>query len=246
MQAGDKRATTAVSSHGGMTDAHILTVTTRRADTSDFTMIHGCLRRATAAIVRAVPTIHAADMRRARAFQRYWQGFTLELEHHHTVEDEIFYPALAARSPEAAAHLERIEADHHRIDELMAEAADSVVAVAERRTHAMLRVGPFEELDALLAGHLDFEDAELVPLFPEHFDHEEYEAMTQGAMKALSPKQALFTVPFIGDQALPEEFARILPTAPAVFRLIHRLTRAGHARLADRALGQDRHDPRFT
>ncbi len=223
-----------------MTDAHLLTVTPRAADTSDFLMIHGCLRRATSAVVRAAPTIHAADQRRARAFQRYWEGFALELEHHHTVEDDIFYPALAARSSEAAAHLARIETDHHLIDELMSEALDSITAVTERRTHAMLRLGAFERFDALLAEHLDFEDAVLVPLFPVHFDHEEYDAMTDGAMKALSPKQALFTVPFIGDNCEPEELARILPTAPLVFRAIHRSTRAHHARLADRALGADR------
>lgn len=226
-----------------MTDAHVLTVTTRRADTSDFLMIHGCLRRATAAILRAAPSIHAADMRRARAFHRYWEGFAHELEHHHTVEDDIFYPALAARSDEAAAHLERIEADHHRIDELMAEAADSIASITERGTHAMLRLDAFQEFDTLLAGHLDFEDDVLVPQFPEHFDHEEYEAMTQGAMKALSPKQALFTVPFIGDNCQPDELARILPTAPLVFRVIYRTTRSSHARLADRALGADRHQP---
>ena len=223
-----------------MTDAHLLTVSTRRADTSDFLMIHGCLRRATAAIVRAAPSIHAADQRRARAFQRYWEGFSLELEHHHTVEDDILYPALVARAPEAAAHLDRIEADHHHIDELMSEALDSIVAITERRTHAMLRLAVFERFDALLAAHLDVEDAALVPLFPEYFDRDEYESMTRAAMKVMSPKQALFTVPFIGDNALPAELARIMPTAPLAFRLLQRATATRHARLADRALGGDR------
>ena len=207
---------------------------------ADFRMVHGCLRRATSAIVRAVPAVHAADVRRSRAFTRYWEGFTHELEHHHTVEDDVFYPALAEREPRIGELLAHIEADHHRIDELMAEAAAAVAAVTEHGTRPTIDARPFAEFDALLARHLDLEDAELVPLFPQHFEAVEYEELTQQAMKALSLRQAAFTVPFIADQAQPEELAEILSQAPLPFRVLLRVTRRGHGRLADLALGTDR------
>lgn len=224
------------------TPAHVLSVATRRADTSDFFMIHGCLRRATAAIVRAAPTIHAADRRRAAAFHRYWVGFLHELEHHHTVEDDVLFPALAERAADVADTLAHVAADHHRIDELMAEALDSIEAVTERGTHSMLRLGAFQRFDALLGEHLDLEERLLIPRFPELFGHDEYEAFTQQAMKLLSPRQALFTVPFIADNADPDVFTQLLATAPLPLRVVHRATRRGHARLADLALGADRRE----
>lgn len=207
------------------------------ADTSDFAMIHGCLRRATAQIVRAAPSVHAVDHRRARGFQRYWAGFVHELEHHHTVEDDIFYPALAERAPQVREVLEVIEADHHRIDELMEEASAAIAGVTELGTRSTTDVRPFVEFDALLARHLDLEDAELVPLFGQHFEAAEYEALTQRAMKALSMRQATFTVPFVAAQAEPGELADILAKAPLPFRVLLRATRRRHTRLAATALG---------
>lgn len=207
------------------------------ADTSDFTAIHTCLRAGTRALAAALGALDVADRARVDALRRYWKGFAGEVLAHHTVEDEVFYPALVLRVPAAAEHIGRIDADHHLLDMLMDEAhkgfaaLDDAVAVA-RLTSVLVR------LDELMQHHLDFEDAELVPLFSAHFSEDEYAQLTKAAMKVVGVgKQAAFTVPFIASIVDDEMRAHLLSNAPMPFRVILRLTETRHLRLAQRALG---------
>jgi hemerythrin-like domain-containing protein len=207
------------------------------ADTTDFTAIHTCLRRGGRAIAAAMTTLDPADRRRVDAVRRYWEGYAGEVLAHHTVEDTIFYPALVERVPEAAEHLGRIDGDHHLLDELMDEGraaiADVVAGGSAERAARVLG-----HLDVVMHEHLDYEDAELVPLFARHFDQDEYEALGKAAVKSLGlGKQALFTVPFVGSWLDADLRAHLLGTAPLPFRLMYRLTRRSHERLATAALG---------
>jgi hemerythrin-like domain-containing protein len=211
-----------------------------RADTTDFLAIHTCLRRAGRALAESVAGHDPRDRARGQSLQRYWQGYAGEILAHHTVEDDIFYPALVERAPVAAEHLGRIDADHHTLDELMAEGHIAMTHLA-----AGGPAGPaayvLRHLDHVMRVHLDYEDAEVVPLFPRHFDEQEYRALGKAAGRSISFKQALFTVPFVGswvDDGVRDE---LLGGAPLPFRVLYRLTRSGHERLAAAALGDARH-----
>lgn len=210
------------------------------ADTTDFLAIHTCLRRAGRALAEAVAGHERGDRGRARSLERYWRGYAGEILAHHTVEDDIFYPALVERAPVAAEHLARIDADHHVLDELMAEGHVAMTHLAAGGPS-----GPaayvLHHLDRVMRVHLDFEDADVVPLFPQYFDRHEYEALAQQAGRTLSFKQALFTVPFVGSWLDDDLRQKMLGDAPLPFRVMYRLTRSGHERLAGAALGAARH-----
>ena len=209
------------------------------ADTTDFLSIHRCLRLGGRSLARAVDQIDPADRDRVAALARYWAGYTNEVLHHHGVEDDIFYPALVERAPVAAEHLGRIEADHHTLDELMDEGEAAMAdLVAGHRNHRAAAV--LARLDDVMWTHLAYEDNDLVPLFPQHFDHDEYEALAKAAVKSLGLKQALFTVPFVGSWVSEEVREQMLGDAPLPFRVLYRLTKNGHERLAARALGDVR------
>lgn len=210
------------------------------ADTSDFLAIHTCLRRAGRALAEAVAGHDPRDRSRARSLLRYWEGYAGEILLHHTVEDEIFYPALVERVPVAAEHLGRIDADHHTLDELMAEghiAMTHLAAGGPTRPAAYV----LRHLDHVMRVHLDYEDADVVSLFPSHFDQHEYEALAKAAGRSVSFKQARFTVPFVGSWLDDEQREQMLGEAPMPFRLLYRVTRSGHERLAAAALGAARH-----
>ena len=206
------------------------------ADTTDFLAIHRCLRLGGRALARAVEHVDPSDRERVAALARYWNGYTAEVLHHHGVEDDIFYPALVERVPVAAEHLGRIEADHHTLDELMAEGQVAMAALAEGHAHHGA-AAVLARLDDVMWTHLDYEDADLVPLFPLHFGHDEYERLAKGAAKSLGLKQALFTVPFVGSWVQPDVREQMLGNAPLPFRVLYRLTRNGHERMAAVALG---------
>jgi hypothetical protein len=110
--------------------------------------------------------------------------------------------------------------------------------VAGHRNHGAAAV--LARLDDVMWTHLAYEDNDLVPLFPQHFDHDEYEALAKAAVKSLGLKQALFTVPFVGSWVSEEVREQMLGDAPLPFRVLYRLTRNGHERLAARALGDVR------
>lgn len=209
------------------------------ADTTDFTAIHRCLRLGGRALALAVAQADPSDRARAQALASYWAGYTAAVLHHHTVEDEIFYPALVERVPPAIKHLWRIDADHHLLDELMAEGTEAIARLVEGQRHHG-GAGVLASLDELMWAHLDYEDDVLVPMFAEHFSREEYEQLAEGASKGLGLREVLFTVPFVGSWVDDAQREHLLGNAPLAFRLLYRLTRKGHDRMAAAALGDAR------
>jgi len=207
------------------------------ADTSDYVIIHRAIRSAGHALADAASTLTIADRSRLDAFMRYWRGHTGEILSHHGIEDTIFFPALRRRSPESAAVLDRLDHEHHRLDDLMesAEVELGRVVVGAAPTAA---VDALHRLADLMDDHLDLEDEEIVPLFVELFTADEYAALTKAAMRQTGlGKQAAFTVPYIGAWATPAERELLLAQAPLPFRVLYHATRRRHGKLAALALG---------
>jgi len=208
------------------------------ADVTSYRLIHRALRRAPHRLGAAVRHGDPADRRRTAAIARYWKGYAGEVLAHHTIEDDVFFPALVDRVPMAARLIERTDHEHHVLDELMARCGEAVRRLQDATATGPVLAEPFEALAEHMDRHLDFEDAEILPLFERHFDADEYEAMDQEALEQIGVgPQAAFTIPFAAAVMDPEELRRVIGTAPAPVRVIHRLTKGRHARLDARALG---------
>jgi hemerythrin-like domain-containing protein len=204
-------------------------------DLSLYRIVHRAIRTATTDLADAAAAIDSADQSRRDAYARYWKGYAGEVLHHHTVEDEILFPALDARIPVAVEMTLRTDIEHVHLDQLMT-AIDTSVAEIRAGRRAPDLADLTRELDRHMADHLDFEDGNILPLFERHFTKEEYDRMDQAAVKSagLGP-QAAFSVPMIVRAMTSEERATVLPGTPAALRLLHRLTRGSHARLVERA-----------
>lgn len=207
------------------------------ADVSDYVAIHGVIRRTTRAL-RLVTSRHpTVDERQARALRRYWEGFAAELYMHHTVEDDIFFPALVERDPSVRGEIVRVDADHAELDHLITAGNDAFGALeAGSGTIEAHRV--MVRLDQLMTEHLDYEDTDLVPRFAAHFDQPEYEALHQQAIsQPMTRRQLAFVVPYMALWIDPVAWRRLWATAPLPLRVMYQLTRRSHARLARAAFG---------
>ena len=105
--------------------------------------------------------------------------------------------------------------------------ADAVTEAVERAA----------ELEALMDGHLDFEDAEILPLFTRHMDAADYDEVEGRALASPKLGQLKFTVPWMMANANPDEQRHLLDAAPFMMKVLWVATRRGYERLATAALG---------
>lgn len=82
-------------------------------------MSHHGFRRDLARFVRALETIERGEKARTDAVREEWQNYRATLHGHHEVEDGAVFPMLAAEHASVRSTIERLSADHRRIDPLL-------------------------------------------------------------------------------------------------------------------------------
>lgn len=209
-------------------------------DLTTYYAVHQAMRRSNESLVRAIGATEPGDVRRITAIAHWFDGYVGELHNHHRNEDDVFFPALAARVPAFAEYERSLADEHHRLDAILQELAATLARWAldadscEPHARALdLAV----DLHDLLATHLDVEDTEVVPMFACWFTADEYAELDRQVMKGLDLRQALFTVPWFMATVDPEVSAAALRSAPPALRVLHRLTRNRYARLWHEAFG---------
>ncbi|MFN8020349.1 MAG: hemerythrin domain-containing protein [Acidimicrobiales bacterium] len=212
-----------------------LTAATDLPDLTGYRGVHHALRTATHRLAVAAADMSPNDAPRVRALRRYWNGFAGEVHAHHTVEDDVFFPALGARSPQFAEYAGQLADDHHVLDELMLDASANIEFFT-RPGAASRAVRVLARLATHMDEHLDLEDDHVLPMFSRLFHPAEFAELEQHAVEAIGlGAQAAFTVPFIVDAMSPADREHTLAGAPKPLKVLYRLTRSRHARL-DRAL----------
>lgn len=182
-----------------------------------FMSSHHAFRRDLARFASALAKL-SRDAGRARAIGEEWTQYRGALHGHHQVEDTGIFPGLRQQSASLAATLERLEADHRRIDPLLEE-GDRAFADLPRAIEAATRV--VGELRALLDEHLAVEEAEVVPFlrgtatFPPPATPAEAELYASGF--AWSTHGIAEDVIAQLDKMLPEILRSKLPAARAAY-----------------------------
>jgi hypothetical protein len=213
---------------------------TRPPDLTTFTVVHRAMRRDGARLASALGGVGVGDTARARAVRRWYGGFHAELDEHHTLEDHLWFPVLAERVPTFAEHTDRIEREHHLLDDALRGVAVALDRLVDTEAAASARAAAQDaacELSSLLDLHLGFEDADILPLYVRHFTEDEYAEVEARARKLLELRHLPFAVPWIVGAATPAERTRILDRAPLALKLVWYASRRRHARLSARALG---------
>ncbi|MBM3507560.1 MAG: hemerythrin domain-containing protein [Alphaproteobacteria bacterium] len=121
-----------------------------------FMMSHHAFRRDLGRYLRALEkgSPDPATMREE------WQWYRNALHGHHTQEDTAIFPDMRQKHPATAATIDKLAAEHKRIDPLLEHGDAAFAGLPATRTDA---VAVLRELSALLDPHLAREAAEIVP-----------------------------------------------------------------------------------
>jgi hemerythrin-like domain-containing protein len=205
-------------------------------DLTHFYAIHRKMRIDTRLFARAIETATVDDRRgRLRPLARWARGFAHELDEHHFVEDEFFFPELCERIPSAATILGELDADHRVVDDILGRWARVTRALT---TSDVPFPGAKEEaldlavtLRDLLQRHLDIEDHDILPLYTRHYSAADFDVVYQRAVKNGKKAGLSFVVPWNVLCLEPESRQELIDPAPIPLKVIWRLTRGRFERL---------------
>jgi len=211
-------------------------------DLTSYHLIHRAIRQSTTRLTAAIGSVSESDRRtRGPQLVRWYSGLEGELHTHHTVEDDFFFPALFRHVPSLRGYLERIDDEHQHLTQLLVDTRTAIAQLADPQVpfDAAIRAAASRagELESLMDGHLDFEDAEILPLFTRHMDAAEYQEVEAKALAKPKLGELRFTVPWMMANATPEEQRLLLDSAPFMMKVVWIATRRGYDRLATAALG---------
>ncbi|MDQ3978091.1 MAG: hemerythrin domain-containing protein [Actinomycetota bacterium] len=211
-------------------------------DLTTYLILHRGMRFDGARLAAAVQGVSEQDrIRRGNALARWYAGYHRQLHEHHTVEDEIFFPAILERVPLFDSQIDRIEAEHNRLEELLERTGRMLKAISDPNVDwpvaSAEAVETTSELRMLLDLHLGFEDADVLPLFVRHFGREEYEDLDERALKSAKLDQLKFAIPWVMEAANSDERDKLFAGAPFAFKLLWYATRRRYNRMARDAFG---------
>jgi hypothetical protein len=102
----------------------------------------------------------ALGVRDPEALRTEWPSYHQALHGHHMMEDTRIFPQMRTDHPELAAILDRLDADHRRIDPMLARGDQAFAGLPGTLAEARAVVA---DLQGLLPDHLATEEASIVP-----------------------------------------------------------------------------------
>ena len=155
------------------------------------------------------------------AIRSRWQIFRDQLHFHHTAEDTAMWPPVRAKlagNPSGLALMEQMEAEHARIDPLLA-AIDDALGTRDGRE----RIRPLlTRLRGILDDHLSHEEAEALPLISRVMTRAELEKVFRAIARIGGLRQAAVMFPWALSEARPEVRDQVLGQLPGPARLLYR------------------------
>lgn len=190
----------------------------QRAGTVDFTLMyatHDAFRRDLARLTTALQ----AGLTGEPAVRAGWATLKNQLHVHHTAEDAFLWPPLLAKvtKPGETAVLEAMEAEHARLDPLLARVDASMTSPGRQDLEASA-----DELADALAAHMEHEEAEALPLVEAHLGVDGWAAFKKAAGRSQGLRGGAEYFPWMLDGATTDIATRILKNLPPPARLLYR------------------------
>jgi hypothetical protein len=188
----------------------------------DMALIHRIFRTSFAELAQLVPTIPPTDGPRIRAAATHLDFLLVGLTAHHTTEDELVWPVLAARARPSAAAVERMETQHHDIHDGLEDVRGRNAAWLDRPTaeSAAALSTAITGLLRQLEPHLDEEERDVVPLIAQHVSTDEWERAGRTTFDKFTPAQRFIATGQMLEVATPAEAAAMMANLPAPVRVL--------------------------
>ena len=202
------------------------TVTPRRAgdprpDTLGMRLSHRAMIKDAHRLTALLQALAAApaEPARASAVARYVTDYCDSIHHHHSAEDDILWPVLAAS---AGAHVDLAELsdDHAALDPLLDRIRAGATAFAARPADedaATALAVDLAELRDLLDEHIADEEASVLPAIEEHVSVKDWAAV-EGEIRKRA--RLAFEAPRVVAVVTPAEQAALVREGGLVLRLL--------------------------
>ncbi|MGH7758596.1 MAG: hemerythrin domain-containing protein [Candidatus Dormibacteria bacterium] len=187
-----------------------------QTETADMMIPHGLLRSFFASASALIAAVPDGDRQRSGLAGSYVDNVLKFLDVHHGSEDELLWPVLASRCPQAAELLARMEAQHHAVDRLRHEVESSLgrwTASAESQEGERLAAG-LRKLDFELETHLGEEEQEILPLASENVSPEEWGALPGHAMANFNGDKPWLVLGLVMEQMNDEQRVHLIAALP--------------------------------
>lgn len=163
-------------------------------------LVHRVFRRAFDGFDDLVVDVSQGDTRRAGAVADHLALIVAVLHHHHLAEDDVLWPKLTARAPEAADGIGRLASQHRDIDDVLAGVESARTAWRATADAASGRVlcERMATLRELLYDHLDEEERVAVPMIAVHLTDGEWQEVIDRATSFLTARTLLRALVFGG------------------------------------------------
>lgn len=200
-----------------------------------FDLVHQALRVDGARLVVTVTALEPRDREsRLPGVREFYDHYREQLVAHHTHEDTLFYPALAARVGDDRMHRDELVAQHHQLDGVLQAVAEGLTDLADPdRDFSANRTPVAGDLSTMvkeLNTHLDFEERTALPLFESDMPVAEYKKLEAKARRATPRGEAAFLIPWIVEHASPDQRKALFRSSPPL-RIVNRLNRRRYRRL---------------
>jgi hypothetical protein len=179
---------------------------------------HDAFRRDLTRLARTASAAH--DPARHEPMQAGWELFKRQLLMHHTIEDEIIWPALRARldhSEAALSVLAAMAAEHELIDPLLAAVDAGFGREGEDRVADVI-----DALTSSLTGHLRHEERDGLPLIGAALSAAEWRGLgrTMGTKNGMAAGAEMFA--WILDGTDRDHSKATLAQLPPPLRFLYR------------------------
>jgi deazaflavin-dependent oxidoreductase (nitroreductase family) len=191
-------------------------------DLSGMFLMHRAFRRDLDRFRAAVPATPYGDRATWRRLARRWTFLGDVLHKHHRGEDAGLWPLLRSRAPDARDVLDGMEAEHERIDPLLATCAAGFARMAASGNAAVRDdlTAHVAALHDLLSAHLAHEEADALALVQTHLTPTDWERLDREFFAAEYGSRDL--VPVLGwvlDGLADDAAERVPGLTPALLRI---------------------------
>lgn len=170
------------------------------------------------------------ERRRAAAIRDHLVAFGSELHEHHSREDHIAWPVIAA-SAGAAIDLAPLTEDHTVLARLIdTMVSTAVVFAADPSEHVQALAVSLGVLSDVLHEHIPEEERDVLPVISRYVSVPDWEAAERKMRAGMSLRHLEWVLPWLERFATPQELGHVLAEGGLVFRLLLALSRGGYRR----------------
>jgi hemerythrin-like domain-containing protein len=194
-------------------------------DTWEMPIIHRVFRREFGLLPKIIRAVQPGDLVRAKKVGNHARELLTALHHHHSIEDELLWPALNERVTFEKPLVERMEAQHASVGSLIYQA--QVLIPKWSKTGDLLTgrdlAEVLEHLATELNAHLADEEEHILPVVEQHITADEWQRLGDRGMASIPRNRLLVQLGHILEDTNPEERARFLGKVPLPGRIAYRL-----------------------